>query len=303
MRNIAGGEAALDLHITEVFDAAARIAIGPMACVTACVGQSFPPRVMHVVQQSTGRPLSQRCLPGIEIRLLGIVDIADLDIVRVGTQSRNAVNLISRPGHVELHSARPDECAPQHERRCQGALKSQSEIHRMGGLRLRIIARSGCQLRPGPGFGCNRVRDVAAVERPLQAEGGGLRPGKRAGARNKGSCYLRFVRWQIEALEIDTETASHDEVTPAVGGVSETESGPDAEVVVLKRLQWITRWAPCEVHRIDQSIHVEQASGLTVVAGITDVMTIAVVARSQVEDQLPVYSPVVLQEEPEVDHP
>src|SRR5213594_281241 len=116
MRNIAGRQAALDFDLIEVFDGVAGPVSHPaLGDITAGVGHGFAPRVVNIEAHSAREPLPQRCLPGVEIRLLRIVVVRALDVARVWTKAGHTVDPVECPDHDELDAARSHECALQYQ--------------------------------------------------------------------------------------------------------------------------------------------------------------------------------------------
>src|SRR6266850_96472 len=319
MCNVAGGQAALDLYVIEVFDAGTCVTDGPCRDIAAGVRQGLAPRVVDVEQKSTGQALSQSGLPGVVIRLLGIVPVSARDVVRVGAKSCNTVDVVKRPDQVELEASCSDESGLKDHPARQSPLDPQGVIHCIGWLQIGIETR--CNLRLSRGVLGNDDRsDVLPIGRILQAGGGCFCSGERASALVRRRCG---APQSIVRLEIHTEAAAYDEVALAVSRVGEAKTRCDAQIVPVVWTVRIALRTPEEIRGIVQSIQVVNGHGkfpneifehlrLHVVrfessAEIPlptrgNIGAVAVVAHSQVQDQFRVHAPVVLREEPEVDH-
>src|SRR5206468_8879842 len=116
VRDIAGRQASLDLNVVKVFDGIPRpVSYPALSDIATGIGHSFAPSVVNIEPQSAREPLPERRLPGVVIRLLRIVIVRALDIARIRTDSRDAVDHIERSDHHELHAACSYECALQHQ--------------------------------------------------------------------------------------------------------------------------------------------------------------------------------------------
>ena len=71
---------------------------------------------MHVEREAAAESLFQRSLPGVEVRLLGVVEIGPLNIVRIRPDSGYTVDQIERSAEIEFHAAGTNVSRLQYQR-------------------------------------------------------------------------------------------------------------------------------------------------------------------------------------------
>src|SRR5262249_1471166 len=98
----------------------------------------------------------------------------------------------------------------------------------------------------------------------------------------------------IKTREVDAVATAYYEISLAIKSVGKAHAWSEVDIVILYWLLRVTQRAPDEVHRVQKTIEVVQAGQILRRFTCGDESAEAVIAKSQVQNQVPIEAPVVL---------